>query len=149
MLRVGLNYGSRSLRTASQRRVATNKAVNTVATREFHIPASWNRWFNVPKGFEKFFRRGGSTKAESGAREKVDPKFTSGDKSRKAGGGSTGSDKKPEDENNTAKIVAALGLLGLSTALLADDLKNGRYVYLHEVSIRAVVIWCYRLFVFL
>jgi hypothetical protein len=126
MLNRGLNYSSRSLRAASQRVAAPN----SLTRREFHIPASWNRWFNVPKGFEKYFRRGGSTKTESGgvgsAREKVDPKFnsTKSDKTRKTGG--SGTEKKPDDENNMAKIIGGLGLLGLSTALLADDLKNGR-----------------------
>lgn len=128
MLRTGLNYNSRSFQLATKR-IAT-KPTGIVTQRNLHIPTAWSRWFNVPKGFEKFFRRGGSTKAENGGigsgRERVDPKFTS-DKTRKSGGtGGNQDSKKPEDENNMVKIIGALGLLGVSTVLLADDLRNGR-----------------------
>ncbi len=116
---------------------AVSKTPQAPIVRQFHAPTALNRWFNVPKGFEKYFRRGGKsepTPNSTGApKEKVDPKQQgagqSSDKARRNKTGGTGGSKKPDsDDTSSLRSLGLLAALGFTTLFMVDDIRNGRYV---------------------
>jgi hypothetical protein len=111
-----------SLMRPLQRRAGTvvfAQKSNGIAT----VPKNWmERLFNVPKGWEKFYRKPGgkAEQAETGASSKTGPKVE-----KKPSGGNGGS-KKPEDEKMMARVAASMIALGIVVAM-SDMTTSGRY----------------------
>jgi hypothetical protein len=113
-----------SLMRPLQRRAGTvvfAQKSNTIAT----VPKNWmERLFNVPKGWEKFYRKPGgkAEQAETGASSKTGPKV---EKKPSGGNGGNGGSKKPDDEKMMARVAASMVALGIVVAM-SDMTTSGR-----------------------
>lgn len=100
---------------------------NAVST----VPKNWmDRLFNIPKGWEKFYRKPGGKageQAEAGANPiKGGPKVEKKPGSNSGGGGGGG--KKPDLNENMMARVAASTAIALAITLMVSDFNTGRYV---------------------
>lgn len=116
-----------SLVRPMQRRVGNvvlGQKSNTMST----VPKNWfERVFNVPKGWEKFYRKPGGGKAEPSetghAAGKSGPKV---ENKPSGGGGNKG--KKPDDDNKFGKLATSAAIAA-AIMLLLSDVNTGRYTY--------------------